>query len=119
MTAKLTDFDHNKDEAVKKKMESLDAEKEDWGRQMDHIIEVNKRSNMISSFLLVAIAIAAIGIGFILGSILNVRRTSRIEQDSVRAYYQQAGEDGKSDIPALDALDTIAPGIYFDFGAEG
>ena len=119
LTAKLTDFDHNKDEAVKKKMESLDAEKEDWGRQMDHIIEVNKRSNMISSFLLVAIAIAAIGIGFILGSILNVRRTSQIEQDSVRAYYQQAGEDGKSDIPALDALDTIAPGIYFDFGAEG
>ena len=119
LTEKLTDFDHSKDEAVRKKMESLDAEKEDWGRQMDHIIEVNKRANMISSFLLVAIAIAAIGIGFILGSILNVRKTSQAEQDSLRAYYDQAGARDEDDIPALDALNTIVPGIYFDFDAEG
>ena len=53
------------------------------------------------------------------GSILNVRKTSQAEQDSLRAYYDQAGARDEDDIPALDALNTIVPGIYFDFDAEG
>ena len=114
LTDKLSQVDAVRDESVRRQLAQKDEEKEDLKRQLDHMVEVNKRSNMISVFLVAAIAIAMIGIGFILGSILNVRRTSKLEQENFQQYYQsgQGSQAGRG----ASGTDSIFPGISFDFG---
>lgn len=96
MMDRFTKLDGQKNEEYKERIQKLEAEKDDWNRQTDHIIETHRRSNLISTMLVVAIMIAAIGIGFMLGSIINVRRTSSIEQDSI---YNQRIEEQQNTLP--------------------
>ena len=65
------------------RIKSFDAERQDNISREAHIIESHKRANTASVFLVIAILIASLGIGFMLGSILNVRKTSQIEQQSL------------------------------------
>ena len=65
-------------------LENLAKTKDD---DMNRLVESHKRSNTITILLVIAILIASIGVGFMFGSIMNVRKTSQIEKQGI--YQQQ------------------------------
>lgn len=89
---KYADIDAAKALEYKDKLEDLEHEKETWKRHTDDIIAEHKKSEAstfkMSIIVIIAAVIAAIGIGFMCGSILNIRKTSQIEQQSISQSYQ-------------------------------
>ena len=89
---KYAEVDANKTIEYKKKMEDLESEKETWKRHTDDIIEAHKKSDntnfKLSIVVIIAAVIAAIGIGFMCGSIINIRKTSEIEKSNIVPTYQ-------------------------------
>ena len=79
------------------RIRAFEGERQDSVSREAHIIESHKRANLASVFLVIAILIAALGIGFMAGSIINVRRTSAIEQQSVYQLPQTTTSAKKSD----------------------
>lgn len=57
---------------------------------LDHVTESHKRSNKIAIWATVVAIIAAIGAGFMLGSVLNVRRSSDAEKAAIERVQQDA-----------------------------
>ena len=100
---KYAEVDANKTLEYQKKLEDLESEKETWKRHTDDIIEAHKKSDStnfkLSIVVIIAAVIAAIGIGFMCGSIINIRKTSEIEKSNVVSSYQveqqvdEAGSD--------------------------
>ncbi len=70
---------------------------------MDRIVAAHKRSNTITILLVIAILIASLGVGFMFGSIMNVRKTSQIEQQGI---YQQYEYNQQS---TVDAPTNVGP----------
>lgn len=89
---KYAEVDANKTLEYQKKLEDLESEKETWKRHTDDIIEAHKKSDStnfkLSIVVIIAAVIAAIGIGFMCGSIINIRKTSEIEKSNVVSSYQ-------------------------------
>lgn len=94
------------------RIKSFDVEREDNRSREEHIISSHKRSNLISIFCVIAILIAALGIGFMIGSIINVRKTSQIEQQSLYdvefVLPDGTSIDGTtpSDVPVEESTET-------------
>lgn len=65
------------------RINAFDSERKDNVSREAHIIESHKRANTVSVFLVIAILIASLGVGFMIGSIVNVRKTSEIEKQNV------------------------------------
>ena len=86
---KYAELDNKKQAEYESRINTLEQEKESWEEQMQHVIDTHTRSNKLSVVLIVAILIASIGIGFMFGSLINVRNTSKIEQNKVYQQYQQ------------------------------
>lgn len=86
------------DDKKKAEYESRVAELEQINKakseDIEHIVETHKHSNSVTIMLIVAIVVAALGAGFMFGSIMNVRKTSQIEQQGV--YQQYITEDVNS-----------------------
>lgn len=89
---KYAEVDANKTVEYQKKLEDLESEKETWKRHTDDIIEAHKKSDStnfkLSIVVIIAAMIAAIGIGFMCGSIINIRKTSEIEKSNIVSSYQ-------------------------------
>lgn len=103
---KYASVDANKSMEYKKKLEDLENEKETWKRHTDDIIAAHKKSDnnnfKMSIIVIIAAVIAAIGIGFMCGSIVNIRRTSVVERSNIGQNYQLEQQD---DVAAGNAQD--------------
>lgn len=84
LTEKYEALGESKEREYEARIASFEKERASWQAQTDSLIASHKRSNLISTVLIVAILVAALGIGFIIGTLLNVRKTSNIEQDAAR-----------------------------------
>lgn len=87
LLSKYADLDEKKSREYESRIKQLEDQNADDLVREGHIIESHKRANTISVFLVVAILIASLGIGFMVGSILNVRKTSQIEQKQIYQQY--------------------------------
>lgn len=85
---KYAGLDAEKALEYKNRMDSLQSEKETWQRHTDDIIEEHKKNNMLAIVVIIAAVIAAIGIGFMGGSIVNIRKASQVERSSITQNYQ-------------------------------
>lgn len=98
---KYAEVDANKTIEYKKKMEDLQNEKDTWKRHTDDIIAAHKKSDnnnfRMSIIVIIAAVIAAIGIGFMCGSIVNIRRTSEIERSNIMQNYQLEQQDDSAE----------------------
>ena len=84
---KRSEYENRMNE-YEQRIKQFDVERQDNISREAHIIESHKRANLASVFLVIAILIAALGIGFMVGSVVNVRRTSEIEQQNVYQSQQ-------------------------------
>lgn len=89
---KYAEVDASKEQEYKKKLADLESEKETWKRHTDDIIsdheKSDKRGFKMSLVVVIAAVIAAIGIGFMCGSVMNIRKTSEIERSNITQSYQ-------------------------------
>lgn len=113
LTEKLANAGSARNEEMQARINELEAEKKNWSDQMDHVVSTHKRSNTISSFLVVALCIAALGIGFMFGAIMNIRKAANIEQDALRIQYEQRVErpEASNNIELPDSTQAIVGGI--------
>lgn len=86
---KYADLDNVKKAEYEARINTFEQERASWKDELDHVVSVHNRSSKITVFLIIAILLASIGIGFIFGTILNVRKTSKIEQSNL---YNQSIE---------------------------
>jgi len=105
---RFASVDETKTLEYKERMEALENEKETWKRHTDDIIAEHKKADnsnfKMSLIVIIAAVIAAIGIGFMFGSIVNIRKTSDIERSRVTQTYEIESESG--DIPVENNVDT-------------
>lgn len=87
---KYATLDEKKKAEYESRVAALEQINKAKSNDIEHIVEVHKQSNSITVMLIVAILVAALGTGFMFGSVMNVRKTSQIEQQSV---YQQYSVD--------------------------
>lgn len=87
LLSKYADLDEKKAKEYENRIKQLEDQNADDLVREGHIIESHKRANTISVFLVVAILIASLGVGFMVGSIVNVRKTSKIEQSQIYQQY--------------------------------
>lgn len=103
---KFASVDETKALEYKKRMEALEHEKETWKRHTDDIIAEHKKADhsnfKMSLIVIIAAVIAAIGIGFMFGSIVNIRKSSDIE----RSRITQMHETDSSNIPAKNNVNA-------------
>lgn len=101
---KYAEVDASKAMEYKQRLEYLESEKETWKRHTNDIIEAHRKSDntnfKLSIVVIIAAIIAAVGIGFMCGSIINIRKVSDIEKSAVTQSYQtekQADEAGSDE----------------------
>lgn len=103
---KYAEVDANKTEEYKKRLEDLESEKDTWKRHTDDIIEAHKKSDTtnfkLSIVVIVAAIIAAIGIGFMCGSIINIRKTAELEKSGITPVSQVEQQDEQAEGSDLD-----------------
>jgi hypothetical protein len=87
---KYANLDDKKHNEYAERIASLNGIVKSKDEEIDHIVASHKRSNTITVMLTVAILIASLGVGFMFGSIVNVRKTSATEVQSI--YQQQYQE---------------------------
>lgn len=87
------------------RISAFDDERKDNVSREAHIIESHKRANTVSIFLVIAILIASLGIGFMIGSIINVRRTSEIERQNV--YQSQTTTSDEQESTLIPETSTV------------
>lgn len=68
----------------------LKDENDSFKYELEHVTEAHKRSNKVAIWATVVAIIAAIGAGFMLGSILNVRRAADAEKAAIERVQQDA-----------------------------
>lgn len=103
---KYAEVDANKTEEYRKKLEDLESEKDTWKRHTDDIIEAHKKSDStnfkLSIVVIIAAIIAAIGIGFMCGSIINIRKTAEIEKSGITPVSRVEQQDVQAEGSDLD-----------------
>ena len=87
LMVKYADLDSAKKAEYEARINTFEQERASWKEELDHVVSVHNRSSKVTIFLIIAILLASMGIGFIFGTILNVRKTSEIEQSSL---YKQS-----------------------------
>ena len=107
LLAKYADLDKTKNEEFAKRIADMERINKSKDAEIQHVMDSNKRSNSLAAFFVAAIAVAAVGVGFMIGSVFNVRNTATIEQQGIyRQYdpyvtgyqqgYQQSVNEAKS-----------------------
>ena len=61
-------------------MNEIRDEASSWEEKCNHVIEVHKRSNLLSVFIVIAVMIVSLAIGFIGGEYVNINRKSQQKQ---------------------------------------
>ena len=104
---KYADLDRAKKEEYESRINTYEQEREAMRSELDHVSTVHNKSSKVTVFLIVAILVAAIGIGFIFGTILNVRNTSKIEQSELYQKSIEQMQEERNNTPASNS-DTPA-----------
>lgn len=86
---KYENLDKMKDEQYKLRLEEKDGEIEAWKSRNEHTEEVHRRNSTLAIFLIVAIAIACISIGYITGEWANNNRQAK---NAVAEYQETVNE---------------------------
>ena len=89
MMQKYTDLDKAKDMEYRTRINTLEQENASWSDQMEHVVQTHRKANMTSVFLIIAIAIASIGLGFMFGSISGMHASFNREAQQVEYSTQQ------------------------------
>lgn len=97
---KYSSLEEAKNKEYADRIQRLKDENDSFKDELEHVSAVHKRSNKIAIYLVIVAVIAAIGAGFMLGSILNVRRASQAEQDALSKVQQDTSYVSNS--PASD-----------------
>jgi hypothetical protein len=97
---KYADLDRAKKEEYESRINTYEQEREAMRSELDHVSTVHNKSSKVTVFLIVAILVAAIGIGFIFGTILNVRNTSKIEQSELYQKSIEQMQEERNNTPA-------------------
>lgn len=105
---KYTDLDAKKNAEFESRILELTNEKVSLEDRCLHIEKVHKRSNVISIFLVVVIAIATLCIGFIAGEFINIHYDTEITSQQIREQIEQQYEEELNDM-RLDSIssDTV------------
>lgn len=93
---KYADLDRETNEKYQTQITRLENENNDYREQLDHVVDTHKRNSKLAIYLTIAAMIAAIGAGFMFGSIVNIHKTSKIEQDAI-SQVQQADDDANNE----------------------
>lgn len=99
------ELDHDTNEKYKSQITRLESENSDYREQLDHVVDTHKRNNKLAIYLVIAALIAALGAGFMIGSIADIRRTSKAEQDAAYKVQQDIADDDGDDTPDANADD--------------
>ena len=74
MTEKFTQLDTNKAKEYESRLRQMADEREAWERKCDHLMSLNKRSGTMIGLLSLVGAVAALAIGVIIGTNMNLSR---------------------------------------------
>ena len=74
MTEKFTQLDTNKAKEYESRLRQMADEREAWERKCDHLMSLNKRSGTMIGLLSLVGAVAALAIGVIIGTSMNLSR---------------------------------------------
>ena len=85
---KYATLETEKNGEYKDRIKRLQDESRAYQDELDHVVEVHKRSSRVAVYLVIAAIIAFMGIGFMVGSIVSIRRTSDIEQETINKVAQ-------------------------------
>lgn len=90
------------------RIKRLKDESDSYKDELEHVATVHKRSSKIAVYLMIAAVIAAIGAGFMLGSVMNVRRSSSAEKAAIERVQQDADSygDETEDTVETDSVDS-------------
>lgn len=97
LLAKYATLEVEKNAEYADRIKRLKDENDSYKDEIEHMVTVHKRSSKIAIYATIAAVIAAIGIGFMCGSVMNVRRASKAEQDAISKVQQDIDEEGSSD----------------------
>ena len=100
-------LDERKEKDYQARMESVRAEKDILADKMTHIVETHKHSNMVSAFLVVAILVAALAIGFILGQYVR----SKYESDYTDKAIIEQFNERMDEIERQNSLPPAGPSV--------
>lgn len=77
-------LDEKKNREFEARMNTMKDEIGAWEEKFDHVVEVHKKNNIISTFLVVAAVIAAVAIGFIGGEYVNSSRSVKQQTQAIQ-----------------------------------
>ena len=109
---KYAALDDRKKNEYASRISELEMMNKSKDEDMEHLVEMHKRSNVVTVLLIVAILLAAIGVGFMFGSIMNVRKTSQIEQQGIYQQYSAPAMSQPEQDPNLQNGGAYAPEVY-------
>lgn len=78
-------LDEKKNKEFELRMSEMKDEIGAWEEKFDHVVEVHKRNNIISVFLVIAAIIAALSIGFIGGEFVNSSRNVKQQTEAIQS----------------------------------
>lgn len=107
---KYAALDAEKNAEYADRIKRLKDESDSYKDELEHVAAVHKRSSKIAVYLMIAAVIAAIGAGFMLGSVMNVRRSSSAEKAAIERVQQDADslDDEAEEMTDADSVDSDA-----------
>lgn len=99
LLAKYADLESRKNAEYAEQMNRLRNENMAYRDELDHVIDEHKRTNRLSTYLVVAAVIAFLGIGFMIGSIVNMNSASKKadENKTVVVIEDKTQQDDEAD----------------------
>lgn len=89
LTSQLATLDEKKKKEYEARMTELESERDAWSSKCDHLIEVHKRSNVISILLVVVAIIAALVIGFVGGEYMDLHKGLENERSAIMSTIDE------------------------------
>lgn len=97
LLAQYRNLDDKKAQEYEGRMEELKDEISSWETRCNHLMDVHKKNNLVSTFLLIAALIAALTIGFIGGERIRIGGQMNQVRQSINEAYSNgssSGDDG-------------------------
>ena len=120
LLAKYADLDEQKKQEYESRLHVLERDKHDLQDQVDHIISVHKRSNIIMVALTIIAVITAAAIGIIVGMRSNsdyiVDATNQAVTSNIEAYFDKLETSSvtESEVESDTDTDELDRTYYYD-----
>lgn len=95
MTAQMAQMDEKKKQEYSSRMQELESERDAWEDKCDHLIQVHKRSNVLSGLLVVVVIAACLAIGFVGGQYANSQKNMEATQNRIMQSVDQRIDDAQ------------------------